>query len=124
MCTAMMKRLDEIQESDNFDESMVVGRVQMLNVETDTMEYVYVMSCLSLFVSIINGIFRREGVLCNAQTVTSPAVFDSDDIHFIIVDILASEEAKIDRHYPAHNVRLNDIKRILRIGQIKYVLGF
>ena len=121
-CTAMVKRLDEIEEADTFDEPMITGRVALLNAETNQKEYVYVMSVLSLVFSIINVIFRREGVLCNAETVTSPAAFDHDDVQLVIVDILASEEAEVDRVYPAHNVRLHDVKRVLRIGQAKYVL--
>ena len=107
----MFRKLSEVDENDGYN-GMLIGRVWMFNIETNREEYVYVMLSVS-FLLIMDNLYRREGVLCNAQTTTSPARFKTLNPPIIIVDVIASEGKK--------SVRMTDLKRIITVNDVRYV---
>lgn len=59
-------------------------------------------------------------MLCNAQTTTSPAKFKYSNPNIIIVDVTVGEEAESHRR-TRNFARLDDLKRIITVGDVRFV---
>ncbi|CAF1118318.1 unnamed protein product [Rotaria sordida] len=102
VCEAMMKELDEITETEALQKKYRNGRVPIINYETNRNEYL-------------------QGWLCDAVNVRGLATFDDGYPPIIITDIEPISK-RSEEGYASFPVRLRDMKRVIRIGCVKYQL--
>ena len=59
--------------------------------------------------------------MCNEQTVTTAAKFDNGDPLIIVADLLPNEKKKKESRRTVRHVCLEDLKRVISVGEAKYV---
>lgn len=91
----------------------------MINVETNQREYVYVMIFV-FFLVTMDDLYHREGLLCDEETVTSPAQFKTRSPEILIVDVTNDEKKPNSRH-TRNGPRMTDLKRIVIAGNVRCV---
>jgi hypothetical protein len=80
--------------------------------------------CMSLhFISskFFDIFLSRRAWICDRTTISSEAFFDYGHPPIIIANVEPFSK-RSDEGYEANPVRLRDMKRIIRIGSVKYVI--
>ena len=115
-CRAMMKRRGEITEEEASKKKYKDGRIQVVNYEANTTEYVY--AIFSHSQSFLLFLFYRNGWLCEYANVNSTANFDYGHPPIIIVTLKPLRKRN-EEGYKPKSVKLRDMKTIIRISSVK-----
>ncbi|CAF1135500.1 unnamed protein product [Adineta ricciae] len=102
VCGAMIKRYDEMSETEATERKYRDGRVPFVDSETDEKEYI-------------------RAWICNHTTISSVSQFENEYPLVLIVNLKPFSK-RSDEGYEPNPVRLRDMRKSIKINSIRYQL--